>query len=105
MVNPMEIMPVLAEVFMIASIPILGDRSGVRAHHAVAGTVPRNGDFRFGHLRNATMIRIRKHLQCTASQVWERIWRALRDPYRPEQHYMRGPGPKYRAKASNVKAN
>jgi hypothetical protein len=22
----------------------------------------------------------------------------LCDPYRPEQHYMRGPGPKYRAK-------
>ena len=23
---------------------------------------------------------------------------ALSDPYRPEQHYMRGPGPKWRAK-------
>jgi hypothetical protein len=50
------------------------------------------------------MIRIRKHLQCAASQVWERIWRALCDPYRPEQHYMRGPGPKYLTKASNAKA-
>jgi hypothetical protein len=50
------------------------------------------------------MIRIRKHLQCAASQVWEQIWRALCDPYRPEQYYMRGPGPKYRAKVSNAKA-
>jgi hypothetical protein len=50
------------------------------------------------------MIRVRNHLQCAASQVWERIWRTLRDPYRPEQYYMRGPGPKYRAKASNAKA-
>jgi hypothetical protein len=33
----------------------------------------------------------------------EHFWRALIkapfDCYRPEQHYMRGPGPKYRAKA------
>jgi hypothetical protein len=49
------------------------------------------------------MIGIRKHLQFAASQVWERIWRALCDPYRPEHHYMRGPGPKNRAKASNTK--
>ena len=38
-----------------------------------------------------------------ASEIWEKIWLALYDPYRPEQHYMRGPGPKNRAKASNVK--
>jgi hypothetical protein len=49
------------------------------------------------------MTHIRKHLQY-ASQIWEKIWRALYDPYRPERHYMRGPGPKNRAKASNVKA-
>jgi hypothetical protein len=34
--------------------------------------------------------------------MWERAWHALTkpvlDPYRPEQHYMRGPGPKYRAR-------
>jgi hypothetical protein len=30
--------------------------------------------------------------------VWRR-WRAsMSDPYRPERHYMRGPGPKWRAK-------
>ena len=36
------------------------------------------------------------------SRIWQRAWRALtrsvREHYRPEQHYMRGPGPKYRAK-------
>src|SRR5215475_4098228 len=35
-------------------------------------------------------------------RVWQRAWRALtrsvRGHYRPEKHYMRGPGPKYRAK-------
>jgi hypothetical protein len=30
--------------------------------------------------------------------VWRR-WRAsMSDPYRPERYYMRGPGPKWRAK-------
>jgi hypothetical protein len=40
---------------------------------------------------------------CAASELWQRIRRdlveSLHDPYRPERHYMRGPGPKYRAKA------
>jgi hypothetical protein len=31
-----------------------------------------------------------------------RVWRALKEhvlaPYRPERHYMRGPGPKWREK-------
>ena len=26
------------------------------------------------------------------------LWRSLSDPYRPELHYMRGPGPKWHAK-------
>jgi hypothetical protein len=29
---------------------------------------------------------------------WCRFVSELTDPYRPELHYMRGPGPKYRAK-------
>jgi hypothetical protein len=33
------------------------------------------------------------------------MWRSLRkdlfDTYRPEQHYMRGPGPRWRAKHQN----
>jgi len=28
-----------------------------------------------------------------------KMWRELRDPYRPELHYMRGPGPRSLAKA------
>jgi len=51
------------------------------------------------------MTRIRNQLQRATSNMLERIWHVLCDPYRPEQHYMRGPGPKYRAKISNVKAN
>jgi hypothetical protein len=29
---------------------------------------------------------------------WHAILQGIRDPYRPELHYMRGPGPKWRAK-------
>ena len=53
---------------------------------------------------NATVMRIRAEM-CTlytTPRIWERIWRtladSLRSSYRPEKHYMRGPGPKWRAK-------
>ncbi len=29
---------------------------------------------------------------------WQRLVQVANDPYRPELHYMRGPGPKWRAK-------
>ncbi len=29
---------------------------------------------------------------------WSRLIESVRDPYRPELHYMRGPGPKWHAK-------
>ncbi|QOZ31615.1 hypothetical protein [Bradyrhizobium sp. CCBAU 53421] len=29
---------------------------------------------------------------------WRNLIARMRDPYRPELHYMRGPGPKWRAK-------
>jgi hypothetical protein len=29
---------------------------------------------------------------------WHRLIRIVGDPYRPELHYMRGPGPKWHAK-------
>jgi hypothetical protein len=29
---------------------------------------------------------------------WRRVTASLLDPYRPELHYMRGPGPKWREK-------
>jgi hypothetical protein len=39
-------------------------------------------------------------------QWLERLWRRLAKPvfdsYRPEKHYMRGPGPKHRAKWGGV---
>jgi hypothetical protein len=39
-----------------------------------------------------------------SAQRWHRLRAPLFDPYRPELHYMRGPGPKWRAKhASNLK--
>ena len=31
-----------------------------------------------------------------------RTLKSLFDPYRPEQHYMRGPGPKWRAKHASA---
>ncbi|BAT59263.1 hypothetical protein GJW-30_1_01794 [Variibacter gotjawalensis] len=31
-------------------------------------------------------------------QNWRRLVNDLFDPYHPERHYMRGPGPKWRAK-------
>jgi hypothetical protein len=32
------------------------------------------------------------------SAVWHGLLTSMFDPYRPECHYMRGPGPKWRAK-------
>jgi hypothetical protein len=31
-----------------------------------------------------------------AVEIWRRLKKAIFDPYRPELHYMRGPGPKWR---------
>jgi hypothetical protein len=31
-------------------------------------------------------------------EIWRRLSTAIFDPYRPELHYMRGPGPKWREK-------
>ena len=38
-----------------------------------------------------------RHLK-TASHQWHRLTASLSDPYRPELHYMRGPGPRWREK-------
>jgi hypothetical protein len=53
------------------------------------------------------MPRIRKNplrAPSASLHIWGRIRQAIThiryDSYRPEQHYMRGPGPKYRAKNS-----
>ena len=34
----------------------------------------------------------------TTARRWHRLTTSLFDPYRPELHYMRGPGPKWRQK-------
>ncbi|MPZ37388.1 MAG: hypothetical protein GEU95_04870 [Rhizobiales bacterium] len=34
-----------------------------------------------------------------------RLFRSMVDPYRPELHYMRGPGPKWRAKNAAAPAD
>jgi hypothetical protein len=37
----------------------------------------------------------------TTARRWRQLTTSLFDPYRPELHYMRGPGPKWRAKQSS----
>ena len=37
-------------------------------------------------------------LRRTAVAVWHSLAKDLFDPYRPELHYMRGPGPRWHAK-------
>jgi hypothetical protein len=37
------------------------------------------------------------HIRIGAA-VWRGLLDSMFDPYRPECHYMRGPGPKWRAK-------
>ena len=32
------------------------------------------------------------------TKIWRRLKKEICDPYRPELHYMRGPGPKWREK-------
>jgi hypothetical protein len=32
------------------------------------------------------------------AEIWQELKNAVSDPYRPERHYMRGPGPKWRAR-------
>jgi len=38
------------------------------------------------------------------AQIWRTLKKDLCDPYRPELHYMRGPGPKWREKHQCVPA-
>jgi hypothetical protein len=37
-------------------------------------------------------------LRRTVVSLWHLLAKELFDPYRPELHYMRGPGPRWRAK-------
>ena len=36
------------------------------------------------------------------ADLWRTVTSELFDTYRPEQHYMRGPGPKWRAKHAPI---
>jgi hypothetical protein len=45
----------------------------------------------------ASLSLLRQPLNFVASK-WQRLVRVAGDPYRPELYYMRGPGPKWRAK-------
>jgi hypothetical protein len=38
------------------------------------------------------------HRANALAEGWQRLLQLARDPYRPELHYMRGPGPACRAK-------
>ena len=46
---------------------------------------------------NPTM-RVMQTARRELAKVWRPLTRDLFDPYRPELHYMRGPGPKWHAK-------
>lgn len=38
------------------------------------------------------------------AQMFQRLARDFSDPYRPERHYMRGPGPKWHEKHASAAA-
>ncbi|HZP08355.1 hypothetical protein [Methyloceanibacter sp.] len=42
--------------------------------------------------------------QTAVSATWQALSKALFDPYRPELHYMRGPGPKWHEKHDAAEA-
>jgi hypothetical protein len=46
-----------------------------------------------GKYKNAQVLRRRNGFT-----EFARLFRSMVDPYRPERHYMRGPGPKWHAK-------
>ena len=37
-------------------------------------------------------------------EFWLRVKKRISDPYRPELHYMRGPGPKWREKHAHARS-
>jgi hypothetical protein len=41
-------------------------------------------------------------LRRTAAALWHSLAKDLFDPYRPELHYMRGPGPRWHAKHTQL---
>jgi hypothetical protein len=43
-----------------------------------------------------------RHRLIALVESWQRLFQLASDPYRPERHYMRGPGPACRAKQRGV---
>jgi hypothetical protein len=41
-------------------------------------------------------------LGLAAAKLWRTLMKEVLDPYRPERHYMRGPGPRWRAKHAGM---
>lgn len=39
-----------------------------------------------------------RHRLMALIEVWQQLFQLASDPYRPERHYMRGPGPKWHAR-------
>ena len=50
------------------------------------------------NFRPAPTRRSARPLAAIMIQLWRTFVKDLFDPYHPEQHYMRGPGPKWHAK-------
>jgi hypothetical protein len=48
--------------------------------------------------RAAALIGGRTERKLAALDRWQRLLQAICDPYRPELHYMRGPGPRWHEK-------
>jgi hypothetical protein len=45
---------------------------------------------------------LRVALSAAGLDIWRRLRQGMFDSYRPELHYMRGPGPKWREKHADV---
>ncbi|MCP3460223.1 hypothetical protein [Bradyrhizobium sp. CCGUVB23] len=48
----------------------------------------------------ASLTLLRHHVSAIATR-WQTLVKLAGNPYRPELHYMRGPGPKWHAKHGN----
>ena len=44
------------------------------------------------------LLRVQRPLVAALEVAWAAVWARVSEPYRPERHYMRGPGPKARAR-------
>lgn len=52
-------------------------------------------------VRSPVTLRHRRAMLFVIAARWNKLLDSLRAPYRPELHYMRGPGPRWRARHQN----